>query len=107
MDDARIKEMVLEALHAAPDGYRSLVRDMAAAHPDLPARALEMALLSAARDMDTQVRRAGDPTDEARTARRLAVLLSMDIDRVPQGEAATLGDLRIYWIERDDFFLRL
>ncbi|CUH41122.1 hypothetical protein JSE7799_03865 [Jannaschia seosinensis] len=107
MEDEQIKETVLVALHATPDGYRTLVRDIAAAHPDMAARALEAALLAAARDMDGEIQRDGGPTNEARTARRLALLLSMDIDRLERDGEVSMADLMAYWTKRDDFFLRL
>ena len=98
---------VIEALHAAPDGWRTVLRDVAAARPDLPAREMEAALFAAAREIDASVRRAGNPTDEARIARRLALLLSMDIDRHADGSDVTMGALRDWWATQDDFFLRL
>ena len=107
MTDDDLRTEVLERLHSGPDGYRALVRDIASAHPDITARRLELALLAAATDMDAAIRRAGSSTNEARTARRLAVLVSMDIDRARIGAPATLGDLLALWQERDDFFLRL
>ncbi|MEM7490152.1 MAG: hypothetical protein AAF390_13610, partial [Pseudomonadota bacterium] len=79
--------------------------DFATAQPDLPARELEAALLGAARQINDAIRRAGAPTDEARTARRLALLLGMDIDR--HGGDPTLGTLMADWREGDDFFLKL
>ncbi|CTQ32384.1 hypothetical protein [Jannaschia rubra] len=97
--------LVLEALHSGPDGFRSVVRDLAASHPATPARRLEAALQSAAREMDATIRRDGSPTNEARTARRLAVLLGMDIDRT--GDNVTLGELMEWWKGTDDFFMRL
>lgn len=105
MDDVDIRKAVLIALHDGPDGYRSLVRDFAIAHPDVPARELEMALQAAARDLDRTIRRQGQPTDEARTARRLALMLGVDLDR--HGGDRTMGELLAIWRERDDFFLRL
>ncbi|MEM7641696.1 MAG: hypothetical protein AAF366_04135 [Pseudomonadota bacterium] len=105
MTDPDLTASVIEALHASPDAWRSLVRDIGTGQPDLPARILETALLSAARGMDAAIRRAGAPTDEARTARRLAMLLGMDIDR--HGGDPTMGDLMGSWRETDDFFLRL
>ena len=107
MTEEDIRAHVLEALHSGPDGYRALVRDFAAAHPDLPARRLERALGTAAAEMDATIRRAGNSTDEARTARRLALLLAMDIDRLEGGGPVTLGALMALWTEADDFFLRL
>lgn len=98
---------VIEALHAAPEGWRSVLRDTAASRPDLLARALEAALLAAAREIDASLRRDGNPTDEARIARRLALLLSMDIDRHEAGNGVTMGALRDWWAAQDDFFLRL
>lgn len=107
MTDDDLRTEVLERLHSGPDGYRSLVREIAAAQPGVIARRLELALLAAASDMDAAIRRAGSSTNEARTARRLAVLLSMDIDRAVLDGPVTLGDLLTLWLERDDFFLRL
>lgn len=107
MTQDELKTHVLEVLHSGPDGYRSLVRDLAAAHPDLPARALEDALGTAAAEMDAAIRRDGSSTNEARTARRLALLLSLEIDRVRTDGQATLGALLERWTQEDDFFLRL
>ncbi|MEM8851504.1 MAG: hypothetical protein AAGE03_15915 [Pseudomonadota bacterium] len=105
MTDQDLTASVIEALHTSPDAWRSLVRDFGANQPDLPARMLETALLSAARGMDAAISRAGAPTDEARTARRLAMLLGMDIDR--HGGDPTMADLMRSWRTSDDFFLRL
>ncbi|MEM7711616.1 MAG: hypothetical protein AAF264_12895 [Pseudomonadota bacterium] len=105
MTDEDLTAAVIEALHAAPDAWRSLVRDLATDRPALAARAVETALLMAARGMDDAIRRTGAPTDEARTARRLAMMLGMDIDR--HGGDPTMGDLLAAWKEGDDFFLRL
>lgn len=105
MTDQDLTAALIEALHASPDAWRSLVRDIAAEQPNLPARRLETALLSAARGMDSAIRRAGAPTDEARIARRLALMLGMDIDR--DGGDPTMADLMRIWRAEDDFFLRL
>lgn len=107
MTDDDLKTEVLERLHSGPDGYRALVREISTAHPGVASRRLELALLTAASDMDATIRRAGSSTNEARTARRLALLLSMDIDRASQEGPVTLGDLLALWRDRDDFFLRL
>lgn len=107
MTDEDLRTEVLERLHSGPDGYRSLVRDLSAAQPNVPARQLEIALISAASQMDAAIRRAGSSTNEARTARRLALLLSMDIDRARTDDEVTLGDLLAHWTTKDDFFLRL
>lgn len=107
MIEDTLRDLVLEKLHSGPDGYRSLVRDIAVAHPDRPAQLLEAALIDAARTMDATIRTAGSPTDEARTARRLALLLAMDLEGFEAEEAVTLGTLLSYWRREDDFFLRL
>lgn len=114
-DDLRI--LVIEGLHAGDGGYRHVVRDIARAQGDMAAHRLEAALLWAARELDAAIRQSGAPTDEARTARRLALLLGMDIDRLSDGTAAgptpmpgqpvTLGQLVGFWTDNDDFFLRL
>ena len=88
-----LKTHVLEVLHAAPDGHRALVRDLAASHPQLPALALEEALAAAAEEMDAAIRRGGSSTDEARNARRLALLLSLERERTGRGAEATIGAL--------------
>lgn len=107
MTEDELSDMVLERMHDDPTTSRSLVRDLATTQSDLPARTLETALLSAAREMDVAIRRSGSPTDEAQTARRLAILLGMAIDRMQTGGAVTLGKLRDRWTRNDDFFLRL
>lgn len=106
MDD--LTETVIERLHAAPDAFRGLVREVAAARPDLPARALVAALEGAAAALDGTLRRTGRPVDQARTARRLALLLAQDVDRVAvDTEDPTLADVARHWRAVDDFFLRL
>lgn len=108
MTQDELKTHVLEHLHAGPDGYRSLVRDLAVAWPELPARSLETALGTAAAEMDAAIRRDGGSTNEARTARRLAILLNLDIERLSaEGGPTTLGALLARWRQEDDFFLRL
>lgn len=107
MTEEELKTHVLEVLHSGPDGYRALVRDLAAARGDLPASALKTALGSAAAEMDAAIRRDGSSTNEARSARRLALLLGMDIDRFQGDRPITLGSLLAHWTREDDFFLRL
>ncbi len=111
MNDDDLRILVIEALHADADGYRRVVRDIARDHGDIMARRLETALVSAAREIDAAIRNCGSPTDEARTARRLALLLGMDIDRLagasPSTGGITLSDLAAFWASHDDFFLRL
>ena len=110
MTDDELQMKVIEALHADAQGYRRVVRDMARDHGDLPAHRLEAALMAAAREIDATIRQSGAPTDEARTARRLAMLLGMDIDRLgdpTRGKPVSMDDLMEFWSEHDDFFLRL
>lgn len=107
MTEDELRDLVLERLHDDATAFRSLIRDLAVAYPEISVRTLETALLAAAREMDAAIRRGGSPTDEAQTARRLAILLSMDIDRARSDAPVTLGDLRDWWTRNDDFFLRL
>lgn len=111
MTDDELRILVIEALHADADGYRRVVRDIARDHGAIEARRLEAALTSAAQQIDATIRLSGGPTDEARTARRLALLLGMDIDRVagaaPSPGRIMLSDLTRFWADHDDFFLRL
>ncbi|MGB3556089.1 MAG: hypothetical protein WBA25_15785 [Jannaschia sp.] len=109
MADTDLHQIVLETLHGTADGYRDLVRDLAVAQPDLPASRLESVLLAVAREIDVNLQRSGAPTDEARLARRLALLLGMDIDILTARltRPPTLGDLMVHWTANDDFFLRL
>ena len=107
MDDDRLRQHVLEELHAGPAGYRGLVRDVARARPEMEAGALVGALSSVAAEMDAAIRRAGASTVEARMARRLAALLAMDAADQGTPAAVTLGALHDHWAANDDFFLRL
>ncbi len=109
MTDDELQNTILERLHADADAYRGLIRGIATDFPNLAARRLENALMVAAGEMDATVRNAGSPTDEARTARRLALLLGMDIDKLDDRRSSTLtmGQLLEWWQANDDFFLRL
>ncbi|KIT16167.1 hypothetical protein [Jannaschia aquimarina] len=107
MQGEDLVDEVIERLHARPDGFRTIVRDMAAAHPDCPARAFQAALIGAAEAIESQIRKAGVPTDEARAARRLALLLGRHIERLQDGKnSPTLRQLAADWRDGDDVFLR-
>ncbi|WP_299817120.1 hypothetical protein [uncultured Jannaschia sp.] len=81
MREQDLEMEVLEALHAGPEGYRALVREIASACPEYPAERLVAALTRVAQQMDALLHHAGHPTDEARHARELARNLSDCIAR--------------------------
>jgi hypothetical protein len=99
-----LRDMVLERLHADRDAWRGLVREVAAERPALRAGALEAGLRAAAEAIDSTISRGGASTDEARTARRLAARLAIEIDRT--GGDPSMGELLASWRE-GDFFLSL
>lgn len=94
MREQDLEVEVLEALHAGPEGYRALIRDIASSYPEYPAEHLVAALTRVAQHMDALIHNAGHPTNEARRARRLARNLSEYIARVPNKDTmVTVGDL--------------
>lgn len=96
---------VIERLHSGPEAFRRVVRDVAEARPEARALAVVAALEAASGSLAGALQRTGRPTDEARTAGRLALLLRQDVEAV--GGDPTMAEVARYWRERDDFFLRL
>lgn len=92
-------------LMGAPDGWRSLVRDMVARWPDAPATELIYAIVAAATEIERTFA-AGSPSREAADhGWRLAALLgtdlyAMEIIGLPRDRAA---DLAAYW-QIDPYF---
>lgn len=94
MREQDLEEEVLEALHAGPEGYRALLRNIARAYPEYPAQQLVAALIRVAEHMDALIHHAGHSTDEARRARSLARSLSDYIAQIPDGRTTvTVSEL--------------
>ncbi len=102
-------EQALQILLAAPDGWRSVVRDLAAGWPAARPLELSYALVCAAQAIETNF----DDDSPSRTASdkvlRLTALLSTDLYamEVLEMPANCAADLRSYWTIHDPYFLQL
>jgi hypothetical protein len=89
----------IEKLLEAPDGWRSVVRDMVHAWPDARPSELIFTLATAAADIEATFGPGSPARDDAAHAWRLAALLGTDLYAMealglPRGRAA---DLETYW----------
>ena len=107
LDD--MTEFCIERLLSSVNGWRSVVRDMAARWPDAPPMDMVFALVAAAEAIAGLFGPAGPAREAATQAWRLAALLSLDIYAMERsGHAhARAADCIAYWQERDRYFLDL
>lgn len=102
-------EFAIAGLLAAPDGWRSLVREIAARWPDVPPLEICFVLVSAAEAISGLIA-ADDPSQDAGAqAWRLAALLSADLYAMEQLglPRARAADLFGYWKDHDSYFIDL
>lgn len=102
-------EFAIERLLSGREGWRSVVRDMAARWPDAPPMELVFALVAAAEAIAGLFGPAGPAREAATHAWRLAALLSLDIYVIggaghPNARAA---DCTEWWQTHDRYFLDL
>lgn len=98
----------VDRLCLQPDGWRSLVRDLAQLWPVTPPLELSYVLVSAAELIAGQ----NDGKAEqaaSRAAYRLAALIALDVYamQLMNRPAGTAADLHRYWTDVDPYFLRL
>lgn len=108
-DPDTLIRFAVDRLSLQPDGWRSLVRDLAQLWPATPALELSFVLVSAAeRLLASDPRPAGVET-QARHAYKLAALLALDVYamQVADRDGPTAADLHRYWTDVDPYFLRL
>jgi len=102
-------EFAIAGLLAAPDGWRSIVRDIAARWPDVPPLEITFVLVSAAEAI-SDLLAVDDPSrDVGAHAWRVAALLAADVYAMERLglPRETAADLFAYWKRYDSFFLNL
>ncbi|MGL4310753.1 MAG: hypothetical protein ACRCSU_09715 [Paracoccaceae bacterium] len=106
--DALIR-FAVDRLSLQPDGWRSLVRDLAQLWPATPALELSFVLVSAAETLLAADPRPIGAEAQSRHAYKLAALVALDVYamQVTGRNADTAADLHRYWTEIDPYFLRL
>ena len=92
-----------------PDGYRSVVRELAAKWPDVTGAQTVFVLVSAAHAIERVCDAIPEPRTEVQQTFRVAALLASDLFALQKrGNFAPSGcDLTSYWRENDPFFLTL
>lgn len=102
-------EFCIERLLSGADGWRSVVRDMAARWPDAPPMDMVFALVAAAEAIAGLFGPAGPARESATQAWRLAALLALDVYAMQQSghPGARASDCVDYWRNKDRYFLDL
>lgn len=92
-----------------PDGYRSVVRDLASDWPDATGAQIVFVIVSAADAIERVFETDPSPRTEVQQAFRVAALLASDLFAMEQrGNFAPTGrDLLDYWQANDPYFLKL
>ena len=92
-----------------PDGYRAVVRELAAKWPDVTGAQIVFVLVSAAHAIERVFDAVPEPRVEVQQTFRVAALLASDLFALQKrGNFAPSGrDLTSYWRESDPFFLNL
>jgi hypothetical protein len=102
-------EFCIERLLAGSEGWRGVVRDIAARWPNVPPMEMVLALVSAAEAIAGLFGPAGPAREAATHAWRLAALLALDVYAMERsGHAhARASDCLDYWRSKDRYFLDL
>lgn len=89
----------IERLLEAPDGWRSVVRDMVRAWPDAPPTELIYALAAAASELEATFGPGSPAREDAAQAWRLAALLGADLYAMQAMDLphARAAELETYW----------
>ncbi|MCV2882303.1 hypothetical protein [Actibacterium sp. XHP0104] len=112
MPFALIDEMTEDALRgllSGAQGWRGVVRDLAARFPAAPPQAMIFALTSAGSGIESSFAPDSAAHPASNRAYRLAALVAADLYamQIVGARAETLADLLAYWRRHDDYFLTL
>jgi hypothetical protein len=102
-------DFAIARISDTPNGYRSVVRDMATEWPDVTGAQLVFVLVSSAHAIERVFDSAPEPRAEVQQAFRIAALLASDLFALQKRSnfAPTGRDLMSYWKDSDPFFLNL
>lgn len=102
-------DFAIARISESPEGYRAVVRDLAATWPDVTGAQLVFVLVSAAHAVERVFGGTLDPKSEVQQTFRVAALLASDLFALQQqgNFAPTARDMTAYWRANDPYFLRL
>jgi len=102
-------DFAIARISDTPNGYRSVVREMAVKWPDVTGAQVVFVLVSAAHAIERVFHTAPEPRAEVQQTFRVAALLASDLFAMQMRSnfAPTGRDLIAYWKDDDPFFLNL
>ena len=102
-------DFAIERISDGAQGYRTVVRDLAAGWPDVTGAQLVFVLVSAAHAIERVFGSTPDPSNEVQQTFRMAALLASDLFALQKigNFAPTARDLTAYWQANDPYFLKL